>query len=444
MGYWWPPSLYAFDPTDRPLIYVRDPQPSPSELDLEFLQCLDTRTAFVKKNGLKNTYYHLASMRTPGDPPEGGLAADTVNEDGSLTINYWDFSDENKIRRKRVRYIQDKKTGASKIDNYGGVPEEWDRVDGKWTWRQEGPDAEREFGKSGSEILSVIGTIAASVMALTGVGAVAAGAFASVWSFTIRQLKNHGRPPSLDEIMSLYGEIGKAVGPGVWSVVTKNPGVQKMFNDGWIAEMSKKPGEYKDKLAASVNEIGGLLPRLPMRELYPLGGPQFDVTAWAAGALKKLPIPALSEIKFTTSSISPFGKREQDTITLSELHTDDVRRSAWAPAARAFAEPDPTKRAQIRRNFLWCNVPNSSAITAGEPLSLGARGGFFEEGEGLMNAGATFDQYLATLLANALRGVESSALGVISASEGLQRADPKARKVLYEVVSDLRDRYRMT
>jgi hypothetical protein len=447
MGYWWPPSLFAFDPVDRPFAWRTEqtvatpmnPIPFvkliPSEYDQRLIECLDreaSKRPFVKARGGFQAYAQMVTLIAPDDPPsikeKGGLPGDTMNEDGSLTVNYFDFSDSSRVYRKRVTYVMDPKTNQPIIKPaLGGIPELL--LNGRW--QKEGPDVEREFGKTGIDVLNAIVSVASGVLSLTGVSAAAVAAFQIMWQFTLKQLKAGGKPPSVDDIINLAGALGKAVGPGIWGVVSKSPDVQKLFTNATIAQISKVPGQYADKVAALANDLGQILPRLPMRSLYP----GFDPTKWAAGALKGVAPPPTSAITLGTS-----GK---EAIPLDSFDQFDPRRTAWGPAATAFGEIDPVARGQVRRNYLWCVIDNSSAISQGNPQGAGAHGEV-ENDDGLMNAGSFFDQYLGTLLSSSFYMLDSAALGVINVIEGARRADPKAKDALYAVVSDLRDRYRMS
>jgi len=441
--YWWPPSLYAFDPSVRAFDWHLEDSGRgfsalvPSEYDEAMIKtCLSSGAMpFVREHGGLAAYEQMIALRTPDDPPKGGLGPDVVNPDGSVTIQYFDFSDANHVRRKRVTYVAGK-DGSPEIANRnaseGGVPQEW--VNGRW--QKEGADAEREFGKAGVSILQAIGSIASAVMSLAGAGAFGA-AFGAMWSFTMQQLKNAGHPPSVDDVINLATSFGKAVGPGIWGVVSKNPEIQTLMKDGFIAKMSKLPGTYGDKIAGAVNDLGHMLPRLNL----PATLPGFDLSSWAKGALKNTPINLSPDAMIARGKAVRMGS-VADAVPIGDFQ--DSRRWAFEPAMRAFVEPDPEKRAQIRRNFLWCGVDNSSAIKQGNPQGGGAHNEV-EQDSGLLAAGSFFDQYLATMFASVMADLESrTSLGVISGIEALRRSDENAKRALYDLVGALRDdRYRM-
>jgi hypothetical protein len=439
MSYWWPPSLFAFDPSERAFDWHLEKVEGknfnalvPSDVDLELLNCLPVSfMPYAKKHGVLSTYEEMIALRTPGDPAKGGLKPDRINSDGSITIGYFDFSDEDKVRRKEVTYVMNPKTGQPEIANRnsaeGGLPQEWIGRNGVGHWEKEGPDAERELGKATLPILSAIGSIASAVMSVAGLS-FAAGVFAAMWGFVLQSLKNGGRPPSVDDVLGFAKAVGGAAGPGVWGILSKNEDLQRLLKDGFIAKMSKLPGTYADKVAAVSSDLAAVLPRLPLGTMFP----NFSSSDWAKGLLKAGKVD-LSQIKLGTAGI--------EEIPLSSY--TDSRRDAFEPAMRAFAEPDPAKRAAIRRNFLWCVVENSSAIWHGNPQSAGAHNEV-ERDVGILGAGSYFDQYLAAMNASLLADIEARAgVGVISTIEETRRRDPEAKKALYDLVGDLRDRYRM-
>jgi hypothetical protein len=439
VSYWNPPGLMAFDPTVRELDWkiVEGRGIVPGDEDAWLVtQCFAPRgkdlasTAYamptVKGLGALATYWDMIRVRAPEDPPRGGLAPDSVNEDGSVTIHYWDFSDESKVRRKRVTWAP--KNESAVIANRGGVPEEWDPKEK--VWKQEGADAEREFAKIAMGLAQALGMIASAVLSIVPGGATVAPLFSAAWGFALKTIAGRGKPPSVDEVLSVVGAAGKVLGPGVWGVVSKNEDLQRLYKSGFIAKMRELPGNYSDKIAAAVVDVGGILPRFQLGAMVP----GFNVGAWASGEAKKLLAPAAANVSVPTKS---------GPIPLSDLPNDE-RRSAWDWAWKAFVEPDPAARARIRRNFLWCAVDNSSAIHRGESTGLEAHAVTEVDG-GLLSGGAYFDQYLASLLASTIEQIPRHELGTEAAKqlEERRRADPKAKTALYDLVGKLRDRYRM-
>jgi hypothetical protein len=464
VGYWWPPSLFAFDPHERPLAWAKlpvsqarealskitglplnmidasFPNPAaevviPGEYDLDLLPRL-AQTPFGKNRGGLAVYYSMLSNRAPEDPPGGGLAADTVNADGSITVNYWDFADGNRVYRKRVTYIQDQKTGqatiANRYDAEGGVPQMF--VNG--VWQKEGADAEREFGKAGLQIINAMGSIAAAVLALVPGAQVAATAFGIMWSFTMKQLANGGKPPDASDVINLVGSITKVVGPGVWGIVSSSPDFQNVFKNGFIGKMAELPGKWSDKIAGAVNDLGQAFPKIDLPKLFS----GFDAQKWMNGELKKLPTPTAA-----MQGLIGTPGHEVDIGALAAIN--DPRGTAFTYAAKAFAEPDADARALIRRNFLWLEVFNSSAIEQGNPQGVGAHAEK-EVDDGLMSAGSFFDQYLAAMLQSGIgigQHLASQALagGPVTDLRKLRLSDVAAQNALADFIRTLMNRYHM-
>lgn len=463
--YWWPPSLYAFDPSERRFVQetlpyadavaaMGGPVPSggasvvsiPNEYDRPWVNLWGMPEMYVGSAPMGRKYGGLAvywdivrgNAHAEGDPDGGGLPPDVVNPDGSITIHYYDFGDSEKIRRKRVTYVADPKTGAQVIANRnpseGGVPQEWIPNMG---WRKEGADAEREFGKSGLSIVNAVGQIASAVLAFIPGGQAPAAAFAAMWSFTMAQLKNGGKPPDVQDVLSFVGAEGKAVGPGMWGIVSKNADVQKLFSDGFIAKMAALPGEYKDKIADVVNDLGSVLPRLNL----PVMIPSFNAGPLMAGAFKKTAADAqkLIQQSFYSALTPPIGVPGKEVAIASD---PAARPDAFDRAMIAFQEPDAQKRAQIRRDFMWAES-NSSAVTMGDPVGVGAHNEQEQSG-GLMAAAVFFDSYLSAAFASLLADVESkTGIGIINAMQELRLHDKHAQLDLYNMISSLRSRYRM-
>jgi hypothetical protein len=406
----------------------------PNEYDRALFPYLAS-TPIGKARGALGTYYAMIAAAAPEDPPGGGLCADTVNSDGSVSVNYWDFSDAEQVRRKRVTYVADPNTGAQIIanrnDSEGGVPQEC--VKGRW--QKEGPDAEREFGKQGMQIIRVIGNIAAVVLSLVPGGAVASSVFAVMWNFAMAEIANGGKPPSVDDVMSLVVGLGKAVGPGAWKIVSTDPDIQSILRRGFIGEMAKIPGDYADKIGGVVNNMGNALPAIELPKL--LGS--FDVGQWTTGQLKSLKAPTVQDLA------QKFGGLPVQGGTVDLQTFNDARRYAFEPAGKAFLEQDPDRREQIRRNFLWLDVQNSSAISMGNPQGVQAHAEV-EIDDGLTNAAAFFDQYLATYLNSALLPPINSSTPASEAERQLMQSrlsDQAAQNALTAFVAGLMDRYRM-
>lgn len=433
MGYWWPPSLYAFDPVERPL----RPKwtgaafasiPLPDETDTAMLASLDDGSRpLVKSKGRGYAYTAMLRAKAPEDPESGGLCADRVNEDGSITIQYWDFSDTTIVRRKRVTYVSDPKLGQKIDPRTGGLPEEYSAKG----WQREGFDAEREFGKVGLDIVSAIMTIVSTALAVYPPTSAAGLAFSAMWGMTLKALKSGGVPPSFDDIMATFGKLAN-VG-GAWGIVSKSPDLQNLFKNGFIGTMGRSVGEWKDKIGACVSSIGTAMPMLPLPAMFKTGF-KFDVGKWAAGEYKGLAIPSAASVTL--------GNREG--TSLADFAPLDPKRAAWQPAMKAFLEVDPDTRLRLRRNFVWSgSVQNSSAVTQGDAMGAGAHTEV-ETDSGIADAASYFDQYLTCALASVAKQIETETqLGTITAIEGIRRNDPQAKAALQKEVSELMDRYRM-
>jgi len=464
MGYWWPPSLFAFDPTERALIFdvlsIDDAVPRmapyigvsedqarqilsgskrwivPSEYDMEAFPWGDIplfvpRGRASKVNGYAR-YIQMIVARSDKDPSAGGLPPDVVLENGDIVLGYWDFSNDDDVRRKEVTYVKDEKAGgfviANRSDREGGVPRQWNVQ--KKTWEKEGADAEREFGKGAAPILDSIFTITAAIAGAFGGAELAA--FSAAWTGLAKnELRNGGKPPSFDDVMAAVKTAGgAAIGRGAWGILSKNDALQGIMRDGFITKIAQGDGSYSDKLAAAVTDISGYMPRIPLGS--PGLVPNFNFEAWAKGAAKGMPPPSHQNVVLGIP---------QAPVTLSDLDQLDVRRKAFDWAWKAFVEPDPGKRLQIRRNFLWSAVDNSSAVNKGD--AQGWAHGETEQDKGLLDAGAYFDQHLSALIGSAFK--EVSSLGTIGeeAMAAGRQADEGARAALYKVIGDLRGRYKM-
>lgn len=435
MGYWWPPSLYAFDPVDRPLKpkwtgapFGFGSAPLPDEHDAAMLAILDDGSRpLVKAKGRGYAYAAMLAARAPEDPDTGGLCPDRVNDDGSITIQYWDFSDTSVVRRKRVTYVSDPKLGQKISPATGGLPEQWNGT----SWVKEGPDAEREFGKSGLDVVSAIMTVVSTALSVFPATSAAGLAFSAMWGITLKALKSGGVPPSFDDVM---GALGKLVNVGgAWGIVSKSPELEKLFKSGFIGTMGKTAGEWKDKIGACVSTIGTAMPNLPLPSYFKTGI-RFDVGKWAAGEYKSLSVPSAATVTLNN----------REGSSLADLDPLDVKRTSWEPAMRAFLEVDPDTRLRLRRNYAWSGyVQNSSAVTQGDAMGAGAHAEVEVDG-GVADAASYFDQYLCCALASVAKQIETETqLGTITAIEGIRRNDPVAKAALQKEVAELMNRYGM-
>lgn len=442
MGYWWPPSLWSFDPTERPFVwnivtYKEAAQVMgyaapvafesvkvalPNEYDREFLSLINSGWVVtpetVKKQGLLGTYASLLAVKAPGDPDTGGLGPDYIEPDGTIAINYYDFSDQAGAKRKRARYVPSKGGGyelANRNDNEGGVPQEWNPK--AQEWRKEGPDAEREFWKASGPALSALVTIMATALAAVPGGQVGSSIIAMAWSVGMKAVAA-GKAPDLGDII---GAVGAS---GVLGVLSANIDLQKAFTTGFIGEMGKLGGDWASKIGQVSTSFGKNFPKIDLEKMWP----GFDSVKWAQGLLKNLPKPPIP---------IAFGSPNSQ-VTMAQ--SDDYVRHAWDQAARAFAEPDPKKRLQIRRNYSIADGGSSNMVTHGDQAGIAAHGEV-ETGPGVQTATAIFDQFLVAMIASipgikAPRGVSSAMSGGTTAwkqpGETDLQAAYRAKKIVAE------------
>jgi hypothetical protein len=436
MGYWNPPSLFAFDPHERPLCQMQQfGKAVPCDLDRALFGSL-SRWPPGKTYGGEGAYWLMVAARAPEDPPMGGLPPDTINADGSVTIHYFDMADAHVIWRKRVTYRADPKTGAPQI--VGDVPDLFykSRANPIGAWQKEGWDAERDLSRIGVDILSAIGTIAAVALSFTGAGAAFSAAFSAMWSLTLRQLRGGGRPPDVSEVLSAVSSVAGAMAPGVWSIASKSPELSAIFRSGTISALAKLPGTYQEKIAAFANQLKAALPRINI----PATVPGYTLPAWARGDLVSK-IPTVPTVNTSVSALLPPIGPPGKEVKLSELGGSERWAFDWA--MRAFVDPDPLAHLLQRRNYMWLGVDNSTAISPGEGSSLAARN-VVEVDDGLVSAGAFYDQYLAALDAQMTRDLEAGAsIGLITALESTRKADKAAQERLLDLLSTLKQRYRM-
>lgn len=423
MGYWWPPSVYAFDPVERPFLphagtigdafdAVGDSAgkakaspsdllrafPVPSRDDVELLKFSFGwgTPAMVKVRGALYTYASMISKRAPEDPASGGLCADSIEPDGVLRINYYDLAGTD-AHRKRIR-LRPKKDGSGyEIDPLtGGVPE----LLQAGVWKNEGPDAEREFWKASPALMS--GMIAVASMALSMVpgGQIPAAVLSAAWSLGMKSVGS-GKPPSLEDVIGAFGEAGaKAVG-----VLSSNPDLQKFFTNGFIGQMGReltkakgvvddllKKGQQTTVWAQALGQVGSRygasFPKIDLGKMFPAG---FDMAKWAKGELRDLTAarPQAFGASSTPVNLSPDAPEP----------APDYVQAAWDAAARAFLEPDPTVRLQLRRNFGLVWGSSSSMLTHGNQTGIAAHADI-EYGPGVTEACAYFDQFLVTMLSS--------------------------------------------
>lgn len=244
MGYWFPPPPSAYDPTPRPLSHhtvvlggetleypevedaeffgvglseVKGADPIPSMFYVQPGMSRTGKGNHVKtfeadwgsggpqqspKDRLRN-YQKLIALRAPEDPEGGGLAADVADPDGALTINYFDFSDAQTPRRKRVHLAPKK----------GGVDihvEEWNPNEQRWG--DEPFDFERDFEGSLVPIMQGLQVVTSAI-----VGVLATPAAGAAWSAAMQLGVNQAAmaaPPSVGEAFATFGTLAGSLNIG--------------------------------------------------------------------------------------------------------------------------------------------------------------------------------------------------------------------------------------
>jgi hypothetical protein len=295
VGYWWPPGLWAYDPAPRPLAWhVENGVRVPDEEDRLLFGIGVTEGAigvwgagpmwvrhetagkyhgtnpglprtFLKvhkgqqiktDDDLLANYNRLIDERAPGDPPQGGLAADSVDSDGTVRINYWDLADDRQPQRKQVVYRPVK----------GGVEVgvlAWNR--NAQEWGGEGFDFERDFTGAVRPILeaiNVVSTAIVSIFATPAVGAAWSAAFGA--GLKMSDAQRAGR-------LTVEGALGEAFGVALAFGVAAGGGellaseAGKLFSGGVYKSIGVKLLQLKDfaaSLQSVAKEAGTLIPKL--------------------------------------------------------------------------------------------------------------------------------------------------------------------------------------
>lgn len=296
MGYWWPPAPQVFDPVPRPLRWEgskSSPIPSvedctifgigdgsiPGHVDTEGRPYASYTLVFGGTSPNKpgrianflrqgktvgdrlDTYRRLIDLKTPEDPIRGGLCADTIDySDGSIQINYWDFSDDTQPRRKRITY----RPIGSEIKK---IIEQWEGY-----WKPEGDDAEKGFIEALPSIIAGFGAITTIVIGyLTGNPALA-GAWSNVFKMASSPVFG-GPPPSLEGFAMAAGSVlgaapdfGKTMGnlftekafkSGIYGEIGK-------INFAALTEFGEDLSSHLDKLKATVSKFANQMPRIDL------------------------------------------------------------------------------------------------------------------------------------------------------------------------------------
>jgi hypothetical protein len=243
VGYWAPPLPSAYDPAPRPLRHypavvagqnVQFPEPEDAEYfgigvssvgGAEPLPAMAPLTGSIARLGKPNhvvtfagwggnastqspldrlwNYQRLIALRAPTDPDGGGLAADWVDPDGTIHINYFDFSDEHEPRRKRVAFTPKEKGGVDvKV-------EEWSPDQG---WHDEGFDFERDFTSALVPIMQALQAVSTAIVSVLATPAVGA-AWSAAMQFGVDAAAGR-TPPSIEAAFGVLVQFGGAMNLG--------------------------------------------------------------------------------------------------------------------------------------------------------------------------------------------------------------------------------------
>lgn len=375
-----------------------------------------------------------------GQPIEGGLPADTLNPDGSITINYWDLSDNGWPFRKCITHGQG-----------------WNRVM-FWhpqdrTWHEEGGDIEREAVQHFQEIMTIVMVVIRMVASATGVGAPAAallGVALDMWKLGLTQVQIRGWEPPTAPISAdqVYFTLG-ADFIGVCSAIGKSDAFGKIANDAgaaWTTMMTNAGGYPMLKGLVDVGNtvvgagessfkyINGLTKLATATGIKGIKCEPDDIKAFVKDMLSGNPKPTIVPIQSKLPDEPEGNPAILDSAT-------DYRRNAWDAACLAFVEADPVNKLRIRRNAIM-KWRQRSTIVAPSEQSAAARA-IYESSESAVEFGIAFDQYLSQIYANAIGVQIRREVHPITITMEAGVATPQAKKDLDAVVFDLKRRYGM-
>jgi hypothetical protein len=196
-------------------------------------------------------YNRLIAIRAPEDPLSGGLAPDWLEPDGTIHMNYFDFSDMHEPKRKEVVF-HPKPEGGVDMTIF-----EWNVGDQKWGG--EGFDAERDFNKALGPILialQVVTTAIVSIFASPAVGAAWGAAFQPGIDAAAGKA-----PPSIGEAFGSVAAMGGATNLG--ALMASDDG--KNLMSGLYKSIGLQgSGEFLQKLKKVAGDAVGSLPRVDL------------------------------------------------------------------------------------------------------------------------------------------------------------------------------------
>lgn len=290
MGYWGPPPPSSYDPSPRPLRhYARvvegETLEYPEPEDEEYYGIGVSRVAGAspipalqplvggigpgprRSNKVQTfrgswwgtqspyerliAYQRLIAIRAPEDPLSGGLAPDWVEPDGTLHIQYFDFSDEKEPRRKETT-LKPKPSGGVDIHVFEWYPNEQ-------RWGDEGFDAERGFGEALVPIMQGIQIVSTAIVSIFATPAVGA-AWAAAMQVGVDQAAGKA-PPSIEAAFGMLGSFASAANIG--TVLASEEG--KNFVAGMYKSIGTVvPGDFLSKLTKVAGDAVGSLPKVDL------------------------------------------------------------------------------------------------------------------------------------------------------------------------------------
>lgn len=297
MGYWAPPLPSAYDPAPRPLrhhpavvsgtsvdypdpedeeyfgigtsaVGGADPIPAMAPLigSIARLGKPNHVTTFGGWGGNASTqsplarlwnYQRLIALRAPEDPEGGGLAADWIDPDGTIHQNYFDFSDENQPRRKRVAFKPKQGGVDTKVEEY--TPQNG--------WQDEGFDFERDFSTALVPIMQAMQAVSSAIVSIFATPAVGA-AWAAAMQLGVDAAAGRS-PPSIEAAIAPFVQFGAAaIGPALASKDGKDliAGFYKSAQKAVGADFLAKVQNLVDGAAISfpkVNVPAALIGKIP-------------------------------------------------------------------------------------------------------------------------------------------------------------------------------------
>jgi hypothetical protein len=272
MAYKPPPMPAQYDPAPRPLRWTMEKvetdkgletmrYPAPEDeayyLDLTGDLGFDFRNRTF--HGTKTTrldrlraYNRLVEQRTTDDPPEGGLPADVMHDNGVI-LHYWDFSDDFVPRRKKVNYFAGS-SGGIEPHVYQWKPEIQD-------WEEEGFDFERDWKQIAPSVLQAI-AVGSSVLigSLTGMPQLGA-AFGSIIGKGAASAFS-GRPPNPWQAFASLAEAGSAIdlGSALSEGLTKNDVLHSLYGTMQRSSIPDFMGRFK----STVERYAGAMPKIDL------------------------------------------------------------------------------------------------------------------------------------------------------------------------------------